>query len=64
MAAAETSALTSVEIVNRAECLSDAAQHPMCRFQLVFSALPANSRATAMIFSRETPVIFSAQAGV
>ena len=31
---------------------------------LVFSALVANSRATWMILSRETPVIFSAQAGV
>ena len=31
---------------------------------LVFSALSANSRATVMIWSRGTPVIFSAQAGV
>ena len=30
----------------------------------VFSALPANSRATVMIWLRGTPVIFSAQAGV
>jgi hypothetical protein len=49
MAAAETSALTSVEIVNRAECLSDAAQHPMCRFQLVFSALPARVTVGAVL---------------
>jgi hypothetical protein len=31
---------------------------------LVFSALSANSRATVTIWSRGTPVIFSAQAGV
>ena len=31
---------------------------------LVFSALRANSRATWMIWSRGTPLIFSAQAGV
>ena len=31
---------------------------------LVFSALVANSRATWMILSRATPVIFSAHAGV
>lgn len=40
LAAADTSALTSVDIVNRAECLSDAAQHPMCRFRLVVGSEP------------------------
>ena len=31
---------------------------------LVFSAFRANSRAVVMIWSRGTPLIFSAQAGV
>ncbi|MEI2826438.1 MAG: hypothetical protein V9F04_08485 [Dermatophilaceae bacterium] len=55
LAAADTSALTSVDIVNRAECLSDAAQHPMCRFRLVFSALPARVTVGAVLNAGVTP---------